>query len=146
MNDNNASSSNLYLADIWSDTVDLRHMAGAMAIALTLGISCFIGSQQLLTANLVGVAKNLIQAYALLGGIFGCLLAAFISARLFKPKRTINESEFTEEDRQNVINELQIDLEEEAKELENLPADVVDEMKQLKIYDLFARPNQKENV
>ncbi|WP_333594835.1 hypothetical protein, partial [Anaerospora hongkongensis] len=73
-------------------------------------------------------------------------LSAIISAKLFKPKRKLNEEEFSEEDRLAVLEELKIDIDKEAEELQFVGAKVIQEMKDLQIYDLFARKNAKRKV
>lgn len=87
---------------------------------------------------------KLISAYSLLFGIGGCVLSAFVSANLFKPKRTLNEAEFSEADRDRVLKELKIDLAKEREELAYVDEKVLQEMKDLKLYELFAGPEEKK--
>ncbi|WP_312200449.1 hypothetical protein [Anaerospora hongkongensis] len=133
-------------ADVWGDTVDLKHLAIAMGIGIIISLSFYILGLNYLQANVSKLAANLMTAYALLIGIAGCLLSAIISAKLFKPKRKLNEEEFSEEDRLAVLEELKIDIDKEAEELQFVGAKVIQEMKDLQIYDLFARKNAKRNV
>jgi hypothetical protein len=78
-----------------------------------------------------------VTGYGLFAGIVGCLLAAFVSARLFPPKREVKEAELSDEERMLVIQELNLDMEQEALALKELSPQIEEEMKQLKLYDLF---------
>jgi hypothetical protein len=126
------------MADIWGDTVDLRSLSGAIVIGVALGGGAFIVARMWLQAALTSTSPGLISAYALLAGILGCLLAAVVSANVFKPRRKLSEEAFSEEDRMVVLKELQVDMEREARELQTIPREVAEEMQQLHIYDLFA--------
>ncbi len=133
-------------ADVWGDTVDLKHLAIAMGIGIIISLLFYILGLNYLQANVSKLAANLMTAYALLIGIAGCLLSAIISAKLFKPKRKLNEAEFSEADRLAVLEELKIDIDKEADELQFVGPKVIQEMKDLQIYDLFARKNTKSKV
>ncbi|TCL37349.1 hypothetical protein EV210_106218 [Anaerospora hongkongensis] len=133
-------------ADVWGDTVDLKHLAIAMGIGIIISLLFYILGLNYLQANFSKLAANLMTAYALLIGIAGCLLSAIISAKLFKPKRKLNEEEFSEGDRLAVLEELKIDIDKEAEELQFVGPKVIQEMKDLQIYDLFARKNPKSKV
>ncbi|WP_312561652.1 hypothetical protein [Anaerospora sp.] len=133
-------------ADVWGDTVDLKHLAIAMGIGIIISLSFYILGLNYLQVNFSKLAANLMTAYALLIGIAGCLLSAIISAKLFKPKRKLNEEEFSEADRLAVLEELKIDIDKEAEELQSVGPKVIQEMKDLQIYDLFAQKNAKSKV
>jgi len=133
-------------ADVWGDTVDLKHLAIAMGIGIIISLSFYILGLNYLQANFPKLAANLMTAYALLIGIAGCLLSAIISAKLFKPKRKLNEEEFSQADRLAVLEELKIDIDKEAEELQSVGPKVIQEMKDLQIYDLFAQKNAKSKV
>jgi hypothetical protein len=117
-----------------------------MGIGIIISLSFYILGLNYLQANFSKLAANLMTAYALLIGIAGCLLSAIISAKLFKPKRKLNEEEFSEGDRLAVLEELKIDIDKEAEELQFVGPKVIQEMKDLQIYDLFARKNAKSKV
>jgi hypothetical protein len=128
-------------ADIWGDTVDLRHLAAAMVIGIVIALGCYVLGLNVIQSGYPKLAKNLVQGYALLVGIVGSLIAAVVSAKLFAPKRVLKEDEFSLEDRALVIRELQIDLEREGEDLKQVPEEIIREMKELQIYDLFAPGN-----
>lgn len=125
-------------ADIWGDTVDLKHLAAGMIIGIVIGLGFYLMGLAYIKANFAKLPLNLSTAYALLVGIAGCLIAAVISAKLFPPKRILIQGEFSDADRIAVLEELQIDRAKEAEELKTVDADVIEEMKELQIYDLFA--------
>lgn len=126
------------LADIWGDTVDLRHLGGGIIIGIIISLSCYLGAYWMIAAQHPDLPANLLSAYSLLFGIAGCVLSAVVSAKLFKPKRTLNEAEFSESDRDRVLQELKIDLQREREELKYVDDKVLQEMKDLQLYDLFA--------
>jgi len=128
-------------ADIWGDTVDLKHLFMAMVIGITISMACYLAGLKFLQASYPKLAANLAAGYALLGGIGGSLIAAILSAKLFKPKRTLNQAEFTAEDRDAVLEELQVDRAREAEELKTISPEIATEMKELKLYDIFAGSN-----
>ena len=126
------------LADVWGDTVNLRDLGYGMIIGIVISISCYLGASFVIKAQSPDLPANLVSAYSLLFGIGGCVLSAVVSAKLFKPKRTLNEEEFSEADRDSVIKELKINLAQEKEELKYLDPKVEQEMKELKLYGLFS--------
>lgn len=124
-------------ADIWGDTVNLNHLAGGLAIGIILGLGSYLLGLNFLKATYPKLPANLLTAYSLLVGIVGCLIAAVISAKLFTPKRVLNQGQFSDEDRLAVLEELQVDREKEKEELKQVDAECVAEMKELQLYDLF---------
>ena len=130
-------------ADVWGDTVDLRHLSMAIVIGIAVSLTFYLVGLKLVMGFFPQAPKNLSQAYALLIGIVGCLLSAVVSTKLFPPKRKLQESELNAADREAVLNELQIDWEKEHQELKLLSPQVVEEMKELQIYEIFADPKAK---
>jgi len=133
-------------ADVWGDTVDLRHLAIAMILGIAVSMTCYIAGLSYIKASLPKLAANLKTAYALLFGIGGCLISAVLSAKLFAPKRSLKEDAFTPEDREAVLAELQVDREREAEDLKAVSPEIVDEMKELQLYDLFAASGGKKKA
>lgn len=133
-------------ADVWGDTVNLRHLAIGMILGIVVSLSCYIVGLKVIQANYPKLAVNLMTAYALLVGIGGCLLSAVVTANLFKPKRILNEEEFSEEDRASVLDELQVDRAREAEELKMASPAIIEEMKELQLYDLFAGKTDSKKV
>ena len=129
--------SELELAEIWGDTVNLKHLAGAMIIGVVLGFSFYWTGLQIIKSLYPDIQISLQQALALLVGIVGCLLAAVISAKLYPPKRILTEQSASQEDRRLILQELQIDQAQEAEDMKSMPQDILDEMRELKLDELF---------
>lgn len=125
------------LADIWGDTVDLYDLGKGIVIGIVISISCYLGAHEIIITQAPEIAPKLVSAYSLLFGIGGCVISAVVSAKLFKPKRTLNEEEFSEKDRDRVLNELNVDISKEQEELKYADVKVLQEMKDLKLYELF---------
>lgn len=125
------------LAEVWGDTVDLRHLAWAIAIGTGISVLGFyLASRWLAT---VVDSRQLAHAYAMLAGLAGCVIAGVICARAFPPKREVTELDTSNDPewRREVLEEL-------ARQpgglgtVQDLPPAVVQELKELKLYELFA--------
>ena len=92
----------VYLADIWGDTVDLHDLGKGIIIGIIISLSCYLGANKMIAMQAPDMAEKLVSAYSLLFGIGGCVISAIVSANLFKPKRTLNEEQFSEQDRDRV--------------------------------------------
>lgn len=125
------------LADIWGDTVNLHHLGGAMVIGVLLGFGFFWSGLHLIKAQYPGMQASLQSAIALLVGIAGCLLAAVISAKLFRPKRKLTEQESSADDRQRVLQDLQVDMVQEMADMATMSPEILAEMKELKLETMF---------
>lgn len=125
------------LAEVLGDTVDLRHLAWAIAIGTGISVLGFyLASRWLAT---VVESRQLAHAYAMLAGLAGCVIAGVICARAFAPKREVTELDTSNDPewRREVLEEL-------ARQpgglgtVQDLPPAVVQELKELKLYELFA--------
>lgn len=125
------------LAEVWGDTVDLRHLAWAIAIGTGISVLGFyLASRWLAT---VVESRQLAHAYAMLAGLAGCVIAGVICARAFAPKREVTELDTSNDPewRREVLEEL-------ARQpgglgtVQDLPPAVLQELKELKLYELFA--------
>ena len=134
----------VYLADIWGDTVDLHDLGKGIIIGIIISLSCYLGANKIIAMQAPDMAEKLVSAYSLLFGIGGCVISAIVSANLFKPKRKLNEEHFSEEDRERVLKELNIDVAKE--KLKYVDDKVIQEMKDLELYDLFYGANPKNTT
>ncbi len=127
------------LAEVWSDTVDLRHLAWAIGIGISVSVAGFFIASRWLRG--VVASPELAHAYAMLAGLAGCVLAGVICARLFPPKREVLEHSATHDPawRAEVLAEL-AEQPGGLGTLADLPDAVVRELKELDLYDLFAQP------
>ncbi len=125
-----------HLAEVWGDTVDLRHLAWSIGIGLVVSLACFLLASHLLADRVESAA--LARAYAMLAGLVGCVLSGVICGALFPPKREVVEDGAADPSwRQQVLNELAAQSGGLGSVAE-LPPSVVSEMKALHIYELFA--------
>jgi len=125
------------LAEVWGDTVDLRHLAWAIAIGTGISVLGFyLASRWLAT---VVESRQLAHAYAMLAGLAGCVIAGVICARAFPPKREVTELDTSNDPewRREVLEELARQPGGLGTVQDLLPA-VVQELKELKLYELFA--------
>lgn len=130
------------LAEVWSDTVDLRQLAWAIGIGITISVAGFYAASRWLRG--VVASPELAHAYAMLAGLAGCVLAGVICARLFPPKREVIEHSSTHDPawRAEVLAEL-AEQPGGLGTLADLPEEVVRELKELDLYDLFAEPEAR---
>lgn len=127
------------LAEVWSDTVDLRHLAWAIGIGIAISVAGFFAASRWLRG--VVASPELAHAYAMLAGLAGCVLAGVLCARLFPPKREVTEHSSTHDPawRAEVLAEL-AEQPGGLGTMADLPDAVVRELKELDLYDLFADP------
>ncbi|RXN93534.1 hypothetical protein C7R54_06310 [Achromobacter aloeverae] len=124
------------LAEVWSDTVDLRHLAWAIAIGIIVSVAAFFAAGRWLRD--VASSAELAHAYAMLAGLAGSVIAGVICARMFPPKREVVEDTSLADPvwREEVLAEL-------ANEagglgtLADLPPAARQELRELGLYELF---------
>lgn len=127
------------LAEVWNDTVDLRQLAWAIGIGITISVAGFYAASSWLRGMVA--SPELAHAYAMLAGLAGCVTAGVICARLFPPKREVIEHTSTLDPawRAEVLAEL-AEQPGGLGTLADLPDAVVRELKELDLYDLFTEP------
>lgn len=74
---------------VWGDTVRGRRLLVGVVVGVACGLIGLYGGGWIVDA--MGVADHLIDVWALIAGILGCLAAGVITARLFSPARVIGE-------------------------------------------------------
>jgi hypothetical protein len=122
------------LAEVWGDTVDLRHLAWAIVLGIAISVAAFELGKRLLLSVVSDAA--IVRADAMLIGLGGCVVAGVVSAVLFRPKRVVVEQSVDESDRVAVLTQL-------AEEwggigsLSDLPASAKAELKELGLLELF---------
>lgn len=133
------------LAEVWGDTVDLRHLAWAIGIGIGISVLGFYSASEWLAS--IVESRQLAHAYAMLAGLAGCIIAGVICARAFAPKRAVTETEISVDPqwRQEVLDELAQQSGGMGR-LADLPPVAVQELKELKLYDLFAEAEAAERA
>jgi hypothetical protein len=91
-------------AEVWGDTVDLRHLAWSVVLGIGISTAAFFLGTRVLSSFVADAA--LVRAYAMLVGLAGCLIAGVICACLFKPKRQVVEHASDETERMRVLQQL----------------------------------------
>jgi hypothetical protein len=121
---------------VWGDTVVIKELLAASVICIVatmvfyfVGTGIFVGRE--------GMEIGLAKGYALLIGILGCVLSAIVCAKLFKPKRVVEEK-LEQEDILHVLEAAGITPEEEAEALATVDPEIIKEMEDLELYSLLA--------
>jgi len=123
------------LAEVWGDTLALNELFYASVLGIVLTMTGYILGTRYFSGR-PDLDPGLAKGYALMFGIIGCVLAGVISAKLFKPKRVIEEK-YEQEDIKAVLAAAGMTLEEEAQALANIDADILKEMEDLELYALL---------
>lgn len=122
------------LIEVWGDTVDTRHLGASIALGVGIATPTFLLGRRLFGATVED--QTLAQSYALLLGLGACLVAAFIAARLFKPKRVVTQTAATAESRREALDAIVADG-GEWTDPADLSVEVRDELRQLGLYDVL---------
>lgn len=122
--------------EVWGDTVDVKELGIASIIGFVLTMVMFLIGRKIFT-GVEGLALGLVNGYSLLVGIMGCLLSGVISAKLFKPKRIIEER-FEDSSIEEILRSAGMTLEEEAAALAKVDPQIIKEMEELELYGLLS--------
>ncbi|MCA1322854.1 hypothetical protein [Herbaspirillum sp. alder98] len=138
--DASGSGGGYNLFEVWGDTVDARHLG----LSIGIGAAISLGLYALAEFSLRRLMDNaqMAHAYAMLGGIVGCLLGGIVSALLFKPKRVVQEEVADEAFRATVLADLTKQYGDLGR-LEDVAPEVLAEMKELGLYDMFLQAQQQ---
>ncbi|KAF1020872.1 MAG: hypothetical protein GAK30_02260 [Paracidovorax wautersii] len=125
------------LAEVWGDTVDLRHLAWSIVIGIGISVTGFLLASRWLAS--IVESRQLAHSYAMLAGLAGCVIAGVICARAFPPKRQVTEQDASTDPawRREVLEDL-AQQPGGLGRIADLPPVVVQELKELKLYELFA--------
>lgn len=132
------------LVEVWGDTVSFQQLIKAIVIGVVVSLAVFFAAKYFIE----GMAQDqaLAHAYAMLAGLGGCLLAGFISAKLFPPKRLVLESSGEDSEwLQGVLAELAAEG-KDLGDLNDLSPEVIQELKELQLYDAFATRQKNPNT
>ncbi|MGH3585812.1 MAG: hypothetical protein ACRDQ0_05775 [Pseudonocardia sp.] len=122
------------LVEVWGDTVDERHVKLAVVLGLVLSVPSFLVAAQVFGAWLEN--QSLARTYAMLVGLFACLLAGGISARLFPPKRIVTERAVDPVDQRAALLEL-ARRPQGIGTVRSLPPAAEAELRSVGLYDVF---------
>lgn len=122
--------------EVWGDTVVPKELAISAIICVITTMSFFLVGRSVLL-GLGTLEQGLAKGYALLVGIVGTFLGAFICAKLFKPKRKIM-IDFHKENIEDILKAAGMTVEEEVEALRTVSPEVIKEMEDLELYSLLA--------
>lgn len=129
--------SNKKYTQVWGDIVSLNELVIASIIGIVVTMGIFFLGQYIFNDLISGIDEALANGYALLIGVSGVFISGFISAKLFKPKRIIEEKmEATAIE--DVLKAAGITVEEEAAALAEASPEIIKEMEDLELYGLLA--------
>ena len=121
---------------VWGDTVVPSELAVSAVICTITTMVFFIGGRAVLTGT-ESITPALAKGYALLVGIVGTFLGAFICAKKFKPKRKIM-IDFKEERIEDILKAAGMTVQEEIDALRTVSPQIIKEMEDLELYSLLS--------
>lgn len=122
-------------ADVWGDTVAINELVISCFIGTILSLGLYIVGTKIFE-KVKGLDPGLQKGYALLVGVGGCILAAIICAKLFKPKREIVR-QFEDVNIEHILEKNGMTLQEEAQALAEAHPDVIKELEDLQLWALL---------
>lgn len=122
--------------EVWGDRVILKELGIACLLGVGLTMSFFLVGQKIFL-GMEGLEVSLANGYALIVGVAGCIVSGVVSAKLFKPKRNIEER-FEFEDIEDILHAAGITVEEEREALAVADKDIIKELEDLQLYALLA--------
>ena len=127
-------SSNNDLVEVWGDTVNFKSMLFAIVIGSVVSTGTFLLAKFFLSSS---GDTTLLNGYAMLIGLGGCLLSGFICSIMFKPARTVISSQ---EDNSENVKAFIIDLikdDPNYTSVDDLPSEVKEELNLLQLMTVF---------
>lgn len=128
-------SSNSDLVEVWGDTVNFKSMLFAIVIGSVVSTGTFLLAKFFLSSS--SGDTTLLNGYAMLIGLGGCLLSGFICSIMFKPARTVISSQ---EDNSENVKAFIVDLIKDDPNyisVDDLPAEVKEELNLLQLMTVF---------
>ncbi len=128
-------SSNSDLVEVWGDTVNFNSMLFAIVIGSVVSTGTFLLAKFFLSSS--SGDTTLLNGYAMLIGLGGCLLSGFICSIMFKPARTVISSQ---EDNSENVKAFIVDLikdDPNYTSVDDLPAEVKEELNLLQLMTVF---------
>lgn len=122
--------------EVWGDTVILKELVYACIIGVVLTMGMFFVGQSIFS-KMDNLEPSLANGYSLLVGVAGCLVSGAVSAKLFKPKRIVEEK-FEFENIEDILESAGMTIEEEAEALSVVDPAIIRELEDLELYALLA--------
>ncbi|MCR1899838.1 hypothetical protein NSA47_12730 [Irregularibacter muris] len=133
--------------EVWGDTVIIKELFIAVIIGIVLTMAFYILGNKIFVGN-PNIEESLAKGYSLLIGITGCILSGAISAKMFKPKRNVEER-LEKGDVEEILKSAGMTVEEEAEALSKVSPEIIAEMEELELWGFLAlipedSPNYKK--
>jgi len=124
------------LTEVWGDTVNLKELIMSTIIGIVLTMTFYLIGRKVFS-NIDTIDKSLANGYSLLVGILGCFISGTISAKLFKPKRIVEDiaDPTTMED---ILKEAGMTLEDEIEAISKVNKEIINEMEDVGLYSLLS--------
>ncbi|MFX0194665.1 MAG: hypothetical protein ACFFCW_00985 [Candidatus Hodarchaeota archaeon] len=122
-------------AEVWNDTVDIRHLGWSSLICVSACLTAYILACKLLEVLKPTLDGSLRKGYSLGIAVVACLMVSVVCALIFKAKRHVEEAPAFDDDILDALQEEGISLQDESVYVERLPENVKSEMKSLGLYD-----------
>lgn len=123
------------LTEVWGDTVDLKELLISSILGIVLTVGTYLIGRSIFL-NIEGLDTGLAKGYSLLVGIVGCIASGVISAKLFKPKRIVEEK-FENENIEDILKAAGMTVEDEINALRNVDPAIIAEMEEFELYSLL---------
>lgn len=123
-------------SEVWGDRVILKELFRACLLGIFLTMLFYLSSKNIISKK-EGLDAELVNGYALIFGVFGCLISGLISTKKFKPKRIVQE-QYEIENIEDILKSAGISLDEEIKNISEVDKDIIKELENLKLYALLS--------
>ncbi|MBP1920663.1 hypothetical protein [Youngiibacter multivorans] len=123
------------LTEVWGDTVDLKELLISSILGIVLTVGTYLIGRSIFL-KIEGLDIGLAKGYSLLVGIGGCVASGIISAKLFKPKRIVEEK-FENENIEEILMAAGMTVEDEINALRNVDPAIIAEMEEFELYSLL---------
>ena len=122
--------------EVWGDTVVPAELAASAIICIFTSMAFFLAGRAFFM-SLGTLEPALAKGYALLVGIAGTFVGAFIAGSRFKPKRRIL-IDSNREDIEEILKAAGMTVEEEREALRTVSPEIIREMENFELYSLLA--------
>jgi hypothetical protein len=122
--------------EVWGDTVVPKELAASAVICIFTSMAFFLAGRAFFL-SFETLDPALAKGYALLVGIVGTFVGAFISGAKFRPKRRIMIDSNTE-DIEEILKAAGMTVEEEREALRTVSPEIIREMENFELYSLLA--------
>jgi uncharacterized membrane protein len=119
------------LAEVWGDTVVLKELFMASVLGIVLTMAGYILGRSYF-GSIEGLDVGLQKGYSLMVGILGCVVSAVISAKLFKPKRIVDE-QFENDSIEEIVKFAGMSMAEEIEAIKDVDPEIVAELEALQL-------------